>query len=162
MLRGVVLVVMVMAACIHQAGADDGLEHLRHTAHTYQQLKTLQVETVVARLEDDGYKQSRIDLRMALYGVRPAKLRIDTKASNNTLRATFIFSGHALTEYRAWANEYQKEDTGGVTISFSPERGAGLGEMIYDTIADGVHSASVRGRRHLSYVARAWSVLSST
>jgi hypothetical protein len=79
----------------------------------------------------------------------PGKLRIESKDGDGNLRLLLISADDRATEFRAWRNEYTQFFAAGMNLSFSPDRGIGLGEMLYDTIADGITRTSIRGREKL-------------
>jgi len=59
-----------------------------------------------------------------------------------------ISKGESTIEYNPRKNEYVSFD-GSVSVSFTPDRGTGPGEMLYDAIAEGVSRTSIRGKQTL-------------
>ena len=127
--------------------ADEARNHLGKAANAYRKVKSFQVESI-AEKRSSGEK-SGIHAFLTLYVARPDKIRVETKDSGGRLQSLLISDGAHVTEYRAWANEYTPLQGGQIDVTFSPERGVGVGEMLYDTVANGVRKASVRGRQTL-------------
>src|SRR5438552_5452321 len=126
--------------------AQTARDYLKRVAHTYKHLNSLQVVSDVERGRADQLRD--LKLAVTLYAVRPNRVRIETKRDGNVLMSVLISKGDSIIEYSAWKNEYSSS-TGAVSVSFDPDRGTGLGEMVYDTIADGVSKTSIRGKQTL-------------
>jgi outer membrane lipoprotein-sorting protein len=130
--------------------AADAHKYLLKVAKTYRYLKSVQVDATAERVQDVDGKHSRVLVRIALYESSPSKIRIDTKDPDNSARSVLIQSGGKITEFHVWDNEYAfSPPEARLDVKFSPARGHGLGEMTYDTIADGVSKAVLRGRQTL-------------
>ena len=129
--------------------AADAHRYLKKAAAAYRHLKSLQVDATTERVHDIDGERSRILVRVALYTSRPNKIRIHTKAPDNSARSVLMSDGEKVTEFHAWNKEYASSSESRLEIAFSPERGVGLGEMMYDRIADGVSRAVTRGRQTL-------------
>src|SRR5829696_3805233 len=84
-----------------------------------------------------------------MYSLPPQRACIETKESSGTLQVLLISNGKSVTEYRPQSNELTVLQVSSISVHFSPERGAGWGEMLYDTIAERVSSASIRGRQEV-------------
>ena len=126
--------------------AQDAKEYLKRSAQTYKQLRSLQVEAEAERILD-GAKTERVKALITLYSVPPHKARVETKNTARKLQSLLISNGSTTTEYRAQRNEFTRMPVGSLALSFSPNRGHGWGEMLYDTIADGILGASIRGEQ---------------
>jgi outer membrane lipoprotein-sorting protein len=126
--------------------AQTARDYLNRVAETYKHLKSFQVEAEVERALADQPRDLKVAI--TLYVAQPNRVRIETKDSGNILRSVLISKGTSIIEYSVWKNEYSSF-TGGVSVSFDPDRGTGLGEMVYDTIADGVSKASIRDEQEL-------------
>src|SRR5215213_9618750 len=140
--RRFLLICLCSVSCLLGEEAHD---YLGRTASTYKRLKSFQVESI-AEKRLSGEK-SRVLTFLTLYVSRPGRVRVETKDSSNRLRSVLMSNGAQVTEYRAWTNEYTPFSGREINVTFSPERGVGVGEMLYDTIADGIHEASIRGRQ---------------
>ena len=127
--------------------ADEARDHLNKAANAYRQLKSFQVESVAEKRA--SAEKSGVRAFLTMYAARPDKIRVETKDSGGRLQSLLISDGAHVTEYRAWANEYTPLQGGQIDVTFSPERGVSIGEMLYDTVANGVRKASVRGRQTL-------------
>jgi len=125
--------------------AQTALDYLEKVAETYKHLKSLQVKADVERGQLNH--RNKIKLAITLYVVPPDnRVRIETTDDVNILRSILISNGNSIIDYSVWKNEYSSYE-GDVSVRFDPKRGTGLGEMLYDTIADGVRKASIRGRQ---------------
>ena len=109
--------------------AEDAQDYLALAADTYSRLKSLQVETVTERRSAD--KRSPLKVIITLYTLPPSKIRIETKDDGNILRSLLISNGQAVTEYRGWKNQYTSTVAAALSVNFTPDRGTGLGEMLY-------------------------------
>jgi len=143
----IVLLFSLVVAPVGEAA--DAHKYLLKVAKTYRHLKSVQVDATAERVQDVDGKHSRVLVRIALYS-SPSRIRIDTKDPDNSARSVLLQSGGRITEFHAWDNEYAlSPPEARLDVKFSPARGRGLGEMTYDTIADGVSKAALRGRQTL-------------
>ena len=126
--------------------AQTAREYLNLVADAYKHLSSLQVISDVERGRAD--QPRNLKLAVTVYVAQPNRVRIETKRDGDVLMSVLISKGNAITEYNVWKKEYSSF-TGDVSVSFDPDRGTGLGEMLYDTIADGVNKASIRGQQTL-------------
>lgn len=128
--------------------AQDAQSYLSRAAFTYKQLKSYQVETETERSSADRRNQFKV--LVTLYSSRPNKVRIEVKDLGNILQSLMVSDGKTVTEYRSWTNQYTTfVGAAGINADFDPDRGTGIGEMVYSTIADGVSKASIRARQTL-------------
>jgi outer membrane lipoprotein-sorting protein len=126
--------------------AQTALDYLEKVAETYKHLKSLLVKADVERGQLNH--RNKIKLSITLYVVPPDRVRIEAKDDVNILRSILISNGNSIIDYSVWKNEYSSYE-GDVSVHFDPKRGTGLGEMLYDTIADGVRKASILGRQKI-------------
>jgi outer membrane lipoprotein-sorting protein len=127
--------------------AQTARDHLNRAAETYKHLKSFQVEADVERGRADQRRE--IKLAITVYVAPPNRVRIETKDEGNILRSMLISTGRSIIEYSVWKKEFSSS-AGQLSVSFDPDRGTGLGEMLYDTIAAGVGNASIRGQQTLA------------
>jgi outer membrane lipoprotein-sorting protein len=140
----VLLLGTLVASALAEQSAN---EYLQLTAQTYKQLRSFQVEAEVRRTrENEG---AEVIALITVYSVPPYKARIETKDVNRSLQSLLVSDGKTVTEYRPSTKEYTVFPVNTLALSFTPERGAGWGEMLYDTIAERVHKVSIRGRQVL-------------
>src|SRR5437879_625346 len=137
--------ILLLGIFISSAFAQDAQEYLQLAARAYKQLQSFQVEAEAER--SSGGERPPIKAVVTLYSLPPHKARVEIKDSDRTLQSVLISNGKSVTEYRARKNEYTVLPVPTLSLSFTPERGAGWGEMLYDTIADGVSKASIRDRQ---------------
>ena len=136
-------------ACILAASSafpQTARDYLNRVADTYKHLKSFQVESEVERGRADQRRELKIGV--TLYVSPPDKVRIETKDSGNIIRSVLIWNHGSVTEYTPWKREFFSA-AGKISVTFDPDRGTGLGEMMYDTIANGVTKASIRGKQTL-------------
>jgi outer membrane lipoprotein-sorting protein len=134
------LVFAVVSVC-----AQDAREHLKRTAQTYKQLRSIKLESEAEQTNGTGSR--KLTAILTLYASLPYKARVDTKDSLSTVRGILISNGKSVVEYRVRQKEYSVLPGRGLSLSFSPQRGVGWGEMLYDTIAEGIKEATVRGNQ---------------
>ena len=138
-----------MFACLLVASscfAQTAREHLSWVADTYRHLKTFQVEAEVERVLV-GQPASPLKVGVALYVEQPDNVRIDVKA-NRSLLVTLISNGYSVVEYKAPIKECSR-GPGKFSAGFDPDRGTGLGEMMYGDITEGVRKTTIRGQQTL-------------
>jgi outer membrane lipoprotein-sorting protein len=140
----ILLLGALVASALAEQSAD---EYLQLTAQTYKQLRSLQVEAEVRRTREK--ERAEVTALITLYSVPPYKARIETTDVNRALQSLLISNGKTVTEYRPHTKEYKVFPVNTLALSFTPERGTGWGEMLYDTIAERVHKASIRDRQVL-------------
>jgi outer membrane lipoprotein-sorting protein len=136
-----ILLLGSFAGCALGQTAD---EYLQLAARTYKELRSLQVEAEVQRTSSVG---PTLTAFVTVYAVPPHKARIEAKDGTGTLQSLLISNGKSVAEYRPRTNEYTMLPVSTLAVSFTPERGAGWGEMLYDTIADGVRKVSIRDQQ---------------
>jgi outer membrane lipoprotein-sorting protein len=139
------LVLLCLASVSAVAG--EAAEHLKRAANAYSRLKSLQVEAVAERRTGDDRTLRTVVVR--LYASGRGKARIETSGPNEPLQSVLVSNGKTVTEYRRWTNQYTRLPATGLSIQFTPDRATGWGEMSYETIADDIGRASVRGRQIL-------------
>ncbi len=145
--------VLTVAPC----PAEDALKYLNKAASAYSRIRSLQVDAVsqTARKGDDLSAASKIPV--TLFFVSPDKIRVETRAPGETLQLLLVFDGKVLTEYRVWERQYSRSPAGKMDVHFSPTRGKGMGEMVYDTIAESVSQARLVGHETLETAGERWS-----
>src|SRR5207302_1260517 len=145
--QGNILVVYLLAVpCF----ADEALDHLTRTAKMYSRLKSFQVEAVTeTTMKYSDNRSARVKIPVTLYFVPPKKIRIETKDAQKIVQTLLISDGVRVTEYHAWTNTHMRMPDASMNVLFSPERGTGMGEMLYGTIADRVTKATITGREIL-------------
>lgn len=143
---GLLVSLTLVGPCL---AADDATHYLQQSAEAYRHLKSFQVETATERIEHAEGKRVRLNVRITLYASLPDKLRVETKNTHDILQSVLISNAEKVIEYSPSKNEYSLFSGRGPAISFSPDRGVGLGEMVYDTIADGVTEADITGHQSL-------------
>jgi outer membrane lipoprotein-sorting protein len=139
---------LVLTCVAANAFAEDGTEHLNRAADAYRRMRSLQVEAVAERNTEDGGRTRTVVVR--LYTAEQGKVRIETLSSNDSVQSALISNGKTVTEYRGWINQYTRLPVRGMSVKFSPDRAMGWGEMSYETIADGVSTATVKGQQTLT------------
>jgi outer membrane lipoprotein-sorting protein len=135
---------LLFVAC--SAAAERAEDYLQLAAKTYKQLRSLQVEAEVQRSKD---AEGALTAIVTLYSVPPDKARVDTKDPSRSLHSVLVSNGNSVAEYRPRTKEYTVLPVRTLAVTFTPERGMGWGEMLYDSIADRVRQVSVRGQESL-------------
>jgi outer membrane lipoprotein-sorting protein len=138
--------ILLIAALASPAVAQDAHKYLRHSAQTYKELRSLQVEAEAERIVD-GAKGSSVKVLITLYSSAPNKVRVETKDSARILQSLLISNGTSTIEYQPTKKQFTRLFPDSLPLSFTPARGVGWGEMIYDTIDEGVSKASIRGEQ---------------
>jgi len=137
---------VICVLALSPASGQTAREYLDRVANTYKHLKSFQVEAEAERGRAD--QASDLKVAITLYTTPPNRARIETKDANRVLRSVLIANGSSMIEYTVYKQQYSSFE-GRLTVSFDPERGIGLGEMLYDTISNGVTETSIRGRQTL-------------
>ena len=135
---------LLWVAC--SAAAEQAEDYLQLTAKTYKQLRSLQVEAEVQRSRD---AEGVLTAIVTLYSVPPDKARVETKDPSRNLHSVLVSNGKSVAEYRPRTKQYTVLPVSTLAVSFTPERGMGWGEMLYDSIADRVRQVSMRGQEIL-------------
>ena len=134
------LVCLFVWSCVAETATD----HLKRAAKTYSQLKSFQIESLSERFVDGRGPSTSIVL--VLYALPPHKARIETKTTGNAVQSIMISNGRTVTEYRTRRNEFTVVPAKRIPVSFDPDRGIGWGEMLYDTVAKRIGTATIRAR----------------
>ena len=140
---GAALFLVLGLLSVEPCAGGDPREYLERAAAAYRGLRSFQIEAVTSRIEESGGRHSHVNIRTAVYASFPDKIRIETKTPNNTTHSVLISNGPDVLEYHPLKNEYAWLPATRLNINFDPKRGMGLGEMMYDTIADGATSVRV-------------------
>jgi outer membrane lipoprotein-sorting protein len=135
---------LLLWAC--SAAAEQAEGYLQLAAKTYKQLHSLQVEAEVQRIRDG---ERTLAALVTLYSVPPNKARVETRDAARSLQSVLVSNGSSIVEYHPRSKAYTVLPGDTLAVSFTPERGTGWGEMIYDTIADRIHQVWTRGRESL-------------
>jgi outer membrane lipoprotein-sorting protein len=131
------------------ACAEDGIDYLNRVAATYSRLTSFQVEAFAETSTTIGNRAIPVAVRVALYFSPPHQTRVDVKGADNSLQTVMIWNGKELREFHSWDATLRRIPSSGFDIKFNPERGEGMGEMLYSTIDSGVTAALIRGRETL-------------
>ena len=142
--HGSVLLICLFAA---PAFAENAMQHLSRTAGVYSRLKSLQVEAISERRPAGGHESRKAVIK--LYSSGDNRVRIETSDTNNVIVSVLLSDGKHVTEYRSFSKQYTRLPSPGMSVRFTPTRGTGWGEMSYETVAEGVTKASIRGRQEL-------------
>jgi outer membrane lipoprotein-sorting protein len=135
--------------CVAWSAAAEEAEHyLQLAAKTYKELRSLQVEAEVQRSRDT--EQGAVTAIVTLYSVPPEKARVETKDASRNLHSVLVSNGQSVAEYRPRTKQYTVLPVSTLAVSFTPERGMGWGEMLYDSISDRVRQVSIRGQESLA------------
>jgi outer membrane lipoprotein-sorting protein len=129
--------------------AAKALDYLKSAAERYTDLSSFQAEAIVETTSGVSGNEASVRIRMRLYFTPPDRARIDLKDAESSLQTVIIWDGAYLTEFHPWDHSIMRTPVAGFDLSFTPERGQGLGEMLYDTIGSGVTASSIRGRENL-------------
>src|SRR5215213_4130086 len=119
------------------ACGEDGTEYLNRVAATYSRLTSFQVEAVAETTTTIADRTVPVVVRVALYFRPPHQTRVDVKAADNSVQTVMIWNGAELKEFHSWDGTLRRIPSSGFDIKFNPERGQGMGEMLYSTIALG-------------------------
>jgi outer membrane lipoprotein-sorting protein len=141
------LCISLLLAFANAGMAADGMDILQRVEAAYKSFRSLKVEAV-SRRSSPGIKNTQPTV-VKLYTVADGRTRVETFAANRTLALLLTWDGRRLTEYRAWSNEYTRAAGIRFSSSFHPSRGTGWGEMTYESIAEDVRTASVKGSETL-------------
>jgi outer membrane lipoprotein-sorting protein len=141
---GALLLLLAQAS----SGAE-ALDYLKSAARRYTGPSSFQVEAIVETTSSLSGNDTAVRIRMSLYFTPPDRARIDLQDSESSLQTVMIWDGTWLTDFHPWDHSVKRTPMAGFDLSFTPERGQGLGEMLYDTIGSGVTASSIRGREKL-------------
>ena len=129
--------------------AGEAIDYLRKAGKTYSQLRSFQVEAVAETKQEIAGRAVRVRVPVIVYYVPPNRTRVEVKNADRTTQTLMISDGTEVAELHLWDNTYTRTPGASFAIGFSPERGTGIGEMLYDRIGIGVTSASVRGYENI-------------
>ena len=137
----VVLVPWTAQLCL----AGEAIGYLHKAAKTYSHLQSFQVESIAETKQEIAGRPVRVRVPVTVYFIPPNRTRVEVKNTDRSTQTVMISDGTEVAELHMWDNTYIRTPGATLAIGFSPERGTGIGEMLYSRIAVGVTSASVRG-----------------